>query len=250
MLDENIESSKKDGFEAPSWINKKSRDDLVMRYLPYAASIANKIAQSLPRDTDTDELLCNARLGLLEAAKRFNPNLLVDFKTFSYYRIKGAIFDGLRKTGALPRSMYARMKLERDATEYLQDKVNNGGVVEAQAKTEIEDLYKTVNHLANVCVVSMDAMENFEVEDDQSQKDIEQKTEFQRVKEKMKFAIEALPDKERKLVKMYYFQNKTLGDIGDLLGLSKSWTCRLHARALEILFERITSMNVKSQLEA
>lgn len=229
--------------------NQKVRDSLVMRYLPYAASIANKIAQTLPRDADIDEIMCNARLGLLEAAKRFNPSLLVDFKTFSYYRIKGAIFDGLRKTGLLPRSLYARLKLERTAGEYLQDKAGHSAEPAKQVKSEVTALYNTVKHLASICFISMDSMENFEIEDEHSQKDIERKAEFQRVKEKMKYAVEDLPDKERKLIKMYYFQNKTLGEIGDLLGLSKSWTCRLHARALEMLFEKITAMNVKSELE-
>jgi len=227
---------------------ESSHDALVMRYLPYAASIANKIAQTLPRNADIEEILCNARLGLLEAAKRFDPTLLVDFKTFSYYRIKGAIFDGLRKNGLLPRSIYSRVKLERAANEYLADKRQRGGLTEVE-KSEVNALYNTVSHLASVCVVSIDAMENFEIKDEQSQRDIERKAEFQKIKEKMKCAIEDLPDKERKLVKMYYFQNKTLGEIGDLLGLSKSWTCRLHARALEMLFERITSMNVKAEPE-
>lgn len=230
---------------------RRIRDSLVVRYLPYATSIANKIAQSLPPEADFDEIVCNARLGLLEAAKRFNPSLLIDFKTFSYYRIKGAIFDGLRKNGALPRSIYSRLKLERAADDYLREKNERGASSESKPlKSEVESLYKTVNHLSSICVVSMDAIEHFDIEDEHSQREIEKKAEFQRIKEKMKFAIDDLPHKERKLVKMYYFQSKTLGEIGELLGLSKSWTCRLHARALTILFEKITSMNVKSQPEA
>lgn len=231
-------------------VSRSDRDALILRYLPYAASIANKIAQSLPREVDLDDMMCNARLGLLEAAKRFDPRLLVDFKTFSYYRIKGAIFDGLRKSGLLPRSLYARMKIEREAAQYMQDKSERTPPSDTPMKSEVEELCKTVNHLTKICVVSMETLENFEVEDEHSERDIEQKAEFQKVKEKMKFAVEDLPEKERKLVKMYYFQNKTLGEIGDLLGLSKSWTCRLHARALEMLFEKITLMNIKSDPEA
>ncbi len=229
---------------------RSMRDALVMRYLPYATSIATKIAHTLPHDADLEEILCNARLGLIEAAKRFNPKLLVDFKTFSYYRIKGAIFDGLRKTGALPRSLYAKLKLEREVGEYLKEQEARNGTVDQALKSEVEEMQKTVGHLASVCIVSMDSMDNFEVEDDQSEREIEKKAEFQKIKEKMKCAIEALPEKERKLVKMYYFQGKTLGDIGRLLGLSKSWTCRLHARALEMLFAKITSMNVRSSPES
>lgn len=245
MMGGNRESEKDVSLDS----HQRNLDLLVNRYLPYAASIATKVAQGLPRGADIEEILCNARLGLLEAAKRFNPNLLVDFKTFSYYRIKGAIFDGLRKNGLLPRSIYSRLKMEREANEYKQDQIQRGALPEVEASAQPSSVYNTASHLASICMVSIDAMENFEVEDEQSQRDIERKAEFQKIKEKMKYAIEDLPDKERKLVKMYYFQSKTLGEIGDLLGLSKSWTCRLHARALEMLFEKITSMNVKSEPE-
>ena len=88
-------------------------------------------------------------------------------------------------------------------------------------------------------------MEDFEVEDQSAKRDIEHKAEFQKIKEKMRDAIEALPEKERKLVKMYYFQNRTLQEIGVRLGLSKSWTSRLHARALDLLFKKLNSMDNK-----
>src|SRR4029434_2304489 len=97
-----------------------NRDALIEQYLPYATSIANKVAQTLSNDADMEEIVCNARLGLLEAAKRFDPKFNVDFKTFAYYRIKGAIYDGLRKTGWIPRSLYSKIKFEQAANEYLQ----------------------------------------------------------------------------------------------------------------------------------
>ncbi|EKD42204.1 MAG: RNA polymerase sigma factor, partial [uncultured bacterium] len=107
---------------------------------------------------------------------------------------------------------------------------------------DVDSIYDTVNSLASMYVMSLDSMEDFEVEDQSARKDIEHKAEFQKIKEKMRDAIECLPDKERKLIKMYYFQNKTLQEIGNKLGLSKSWTSRLHARALEILLKKIDSI--------
>ena len=77
--------------------------------------------------------------------------------------------------------------------------------------------------------------------------DIEHKAEFQKIKEFMRQAIEELPEKERKLIKMYYFQNKTLEEAGQKLGLSKSWTSRLHARALGLLFKKISLIQLKNQ---
>ena len=219
----------------------RKRDVLIAEYMPYAASIAGKVCQGLSSVVEFDEVLCSARLGLLEAAKRFNDSLGIDFKTFAYYRIKGAIYDGLRKTGWIPRSLYARIKFEQATNEYLQFMAEKSGAVARSAGDEIGEVYDTVNSLASIYVISVDATEEGMELEDKKNRNVEQSAEFQQVKQYMKEAIESLPEKERKLVKMYYFQNRTLEEAGDELGLSKSWVSRLHARALEILFKKLGS---------
>lgn len=223
------------------------RDGLIGQYLPYATSIANKVAQTLSNDADIEEIICNARLGLLEAAKRFDPKYNVDFKTFAYYRIKGAIYDGLRKTGWIPRSLYSKIKFEQAANEYLQTMSDKSATTKLSADEEMSELYDTVNSLASIYIISIDATEETMEIEDKKANDIEHKAEFQKVKEYMRQAIEELPEKERKLIKMYYFQNKTLEEAGLKLGLSKSWTSRLHARALGLLFKKISLIQMKSQ---
>lgn len=215
------------------------RNVMVEQYLPYASSIASKVMQTLSSSVDYDDVMCYARLGLLEAARKFDTTMNVDFKTFSYYRIKGAIYDGLRKTGWIPRSLYARIKFEQATNEYLQYMAEKTGPTARVAEDELSEIYDTVNSLASIYVISVDATEEGMELEDKKSKDIEQSAEFQQIKQYMKESIESLPDKERKLVKMYYFQNKTLEEAGEQLGLSKSWTSRLHARALEILFKKI-----------
>ncbi|MBI4211445.1 MAG: sigma-70 family RNA polymerase sigma factor, partial [Deltaproteobacteria bacterium] len=96
----------------------------------------------------------------------------------------------------------------------------------------------TVSGLASIYLISIDAHEDFDIEDEKSA-NVEQRTEFMQVRRHMRDAIGALPEKEKQLVIMYYFQNKTLEEIGERMGLSKSWTSRLHARALALLFKRI-----------
>src|SRR3990167_3492761 len=71
----------------------EKRNALVEQYLPYASSIAGKVMQTLSSSVDYDGVTCNARLGLIEAAKKFDPSMNVGFKTFAYYRIKGAVYD-------------------------------------------------------------------------------------------------------------------------------------------------------------
>lgn len=223
----------------------KRMDELINQYMPYAASIASRVCQSLSSAVDYEDVLCNARLGLLEAAKRFDTDQDVDFKTFSYYRIKGAIYDGLRRSGWLPRTLYAKIKFEEAANDLLQQKAVTkraaelaegitSPVVEENAVTE------TVNSLASIYIISLDASEDSDVEDE-SATNVEQRTEFMQVRRHMRDAIGSLPEKEKHLIMMYYFQNRTLEEIGEKLGLSKSWTSRLHARALALLFKRIRS---------
>lgn len=242
-------SKGKNGTKAKSAVNASSqeliqRDSLVEQYLPYASSIANKVAQSLSNDADIEEIVSNARLGLLEAAKRFDPKYNVDFKTFAYYRIRGAIYDGLRKTGWIPRSLYSKIKFEQAANEYLQSQADRGN---KNGDDDVGEVYDTVNSLASIYIISIDSTEEPMELEDKKANDIEQKAEFQKIKEYMRQAIEDLPEKERKLIKMYYFQNKTLEEAGQKLGLSKSWTSRLHARALGLLFKKISLIQLKTQ---
>ncbi len=216
----------------------KKRDQIIEQYMPYAASIANRVAKSLSLSGEYDDILCGARLGLLEAAKRFNDAQNVDFRTFAYYRIKGAIYDGLRKSGWLPRSVYARLKFEEASNEYLQFMSESGRTTSVEPVNTESEMSNTVNTLASIYVISLDANEDIDVEDT-SQEELEKRAEFHQVRTHMREAISSLPPKEKQLIMMYYFQNRTLEEAGEKLGLSKSWVSRLHARALELLFKRI-----------
>lgn len=222
----------------------KKRDLLIEEYMPFATSVANRVSQTLSSSVDYDEIVCNARIGLLEAAKRYDENLDIDFKTFAYYRIKGAIYDGLRRSGWVPRSVYAKIKMEEASNDYLRFKSEHCGDSDAEYEQQLID---TVNSLASIYVISLDADEELDIED-KDQVDLELRAEFRQVREHMRQAIDSLPETEKKLVKMYYFQNKTLEDAGEKLGLSKSWASRLHAKALELLFKRIKVISMGEEI--
>lgn len=217
------------------------RDGFIRQYMPFAASVANRVCQTLSPAIDHDEVLCNARVGLLEAAKRYDEKQEVDFRTFAYYRIKGAIYDGLRRSGWLPRSLYQKIKFEEAANEYLQHKADGARKDDILLSKTDEEIGDMVNTLASIYVVSLDAAfeDGEEFDEAQSNVDLEKMTEFMEVRKYMREAISSLPYKEKQLVMMYYFQNRTLEEIGVRLSLSKSWVCRLHARALELMLKRI-----------
>jgi len=138
--------------------------------------------------------------------------------------------------------LYAKIKFEEAANEFLQNRslTTSSGVVPTGGFEHVEDnaVAETVNSLASIYIISLDASEDIDVEDTDGV-GVEQRTEFMQVRRHMRDAITSLPEKEKQLVMMYYFQNRTLEDVGERLGLSKSWTSRLHARALSLLFKRI-----------
>ncbi|OGQ49454.1 MAG: hypothetical protein A3I09_04235 [Deltaproteobacteria bacterium RIFCSPLOWO2_02_FULL_47_10] len=224
----------------------RKRNILVEQYMPYATSIANRVSKSLSLTSEYDDILCNARVGLLEAAKRFDEAQNVDFRTFSYYRIKGAIYDGLRKSGWLPRSIYSKLKFEEASNEYMQYVSETGHLTtEENPEREISNM---VNTLASIYIISLDANEDIDIEDT-SQEDLQKRAEFQQIRVHMRDAIASLPPKEKQLIMMYYFQNRTLEESGDKLHLSKSWVSRMHARALDILLKRVRVLAAKGAIE-
>ena len=146
-----------------------------------------------------------------------------------------------------------RSSLKMAANDYMQNKAlynrdsETGEKAEDGKKSE-NAVVETVNSLASIYIISLDASEDFEVED-QKAVNVEQRTEFMQVRKHMRNAIGTLPEKEKMLIMMYYFQNRTLEEVGERLGLSKSWTSRLHARALSLLFKRIRNRAINREMQ-
>src|SRR3954463_6679222 len=97
------------------------RQKLVDANVPFVRSIASKIKDQLPREIEFDDLYNYGMAGLLEAAERYDRKHGVGFQTFAYYRVRGAMFDGLRAMGWLPRHEYQRVRFEEKAAAYLSN---------------------------------------------------------------------------------------------------------------------------------
>jgi len=220
-------------------LDQQARDRLIEKHLDYAKSLTAKLHRQLSSDLDFDELYAHGTRGLVEAAQRFDPSRGVAFTTFSYYRIRGAIFDGLRKSGWLNRSEYGRF------TAATNDYMGNHGdrlppPGAAAGGDPVGDLNKTLGDIAAIFVTSLSAVD-LEDPPDTGQKDPSEVAEDQQLAGLVRAAIEQLPAKEQRLVKLYYFEGMTMQDAGAQLGLSKSWTSRLHARAVQLLAQELDS---------
>jgi RNA polymerase sigma factor for flagellar operon FliA len=159
-----------------------------------------------------------------------------NFLTFAHYRIKGAIFDGLRKMGVLRGADQRNAHVGERATAYLgnlSDRESGGSNHRGSCDDDVRDISNAVTGLAMVFATSLDAGDGLQLSDEQMPAD--QRLELEQLKIRIRAALEKLPEKERKLLAGYYFQSKTLEEAGAEIGQSKSWASRLHARAIERL---------------
>jgi RNA polymerase sigma factor FliA len=211
---------------------------LLEKYGPYVRSLASTVRRQFSAQLELDELIAYGQIGLLEAADRFDPKVGANFLTFAHYRIKGAIYDGLRKMGVLKggdaRSAYAGER----ATAYLgnlSDREQGGGNRGGSIDDDVMDISNAVAGLAMVFATSLEGADGLGFTDESLP--VDQRLELEQQRIRVRAAIDKLPEKERRLLQGYYFQGKTLEEAGAEIGQSKSWASRLHARAIERLKE-------------
>lgn len=228
-----------------------SRKELTQQYEPYVRSIAGKIRKTLSKDIEFDDLVSYGMLGLFEAADRFDPKHGANFMTFAYYRIRGAIYDGLRGMGWVSRTEYHRYRFEQKANAYLSNAYDretapvgtSSGNTPAARSTdeEIGELADVVSSLVTIYVTALDAMEGFQIKDDRGPS-VDEALGLIQSREMVQGAVSKLPEQEKKLLQLYYYEEKSLEEVGKVLGLSKSWTSRLHTRAIEKLSRLLKEM--------
>lgn len=214
-----------------------SRRQLAEQYGPFVRSVAGKVKKSVSKDIEFDDLLSYGMLGLMEAADRYDAKYGANFMTFAYYRVRGAIYDGLRSMGWVSRTEYQKHRFEQHANEYLRNVADQEAVGGGPRKTtddEVGELADAVEGLVTIYVTALDAMEGFQIADE-SKPRVDDSIEVQQARRLVAEAIEKLPEQEKTLLTLYYYKELSLEDVGKHLGLSKSWTSRLHTRSIEKL---------------
>jgi RNA polymerase sigma factor for flagellar operon FliA len=203
---------------------------LVETFRSYAYAISAEVLRKYPA-VDRDDIIGAAELGLVEAANNFDPNRGVLFKTFAYYRIRGAIYDGLRKMGWFS-SDTARLRFESGANELLKD-YSDGTSDASSPEATVQELQDLTTSVVNCYFLSLTSL-TVELPETGG-KSAEEDCIAGEMREKLREALAKLPQKNREVLEAYYFRDETLESIAQRLGLSKSWLSRLHAKSLEML---------------
>ncbi|WP_253970092.1 sigma-70 family RNA polymerase sigma factor [Myxococcus dinghuensis] len=216
----------------------EDRTAILSKYGPYVRSLAATVRKQFNAQLELDELVSYGQIGLLEAAERFDPKVGANFLTFAHYRIKGAIFDGLRKMGILRGSDARNAFVGERAAAYLgnlSDRESGSSNRGSSFDDDVSDISDAVQGLAMVFASSLEGADSAGYTDESLPVDV--RLELEQLKTRVRAAIEKLPEKERKLLQGYYFQGRTLEEAGAEIGQSKSWASRLHARAIDRLKE-------------
>jgi RNA polymerase sigma factor for flagellar operon FliA len=212
-------------------------DEFIREYDPFVRSVVRHTRAQLGIEGDPQDLVAYGYQGLLEARERFEPERGVQFKSFAYYRVRGAVLDGVRSMGRLPRRAYARLR----AIEAL-DQV---GEAAASARPSTpppgpEGALRAMDGVlarvaaAYCATVALEEQPEARRSPEASMLEKERRALATR-------AIDALPDTERRLIRGHYLEGRRLDEIAEELGLSKSWGSRLHSRALDRLREALAT---------
>lgn len=188
-----------------------------------------------------DELVALANAGLAEAATRYDPTKGASFNTFAWYRVHGAIIDGIRRSTNLPRRVWAKLVALRAASEYLEHRGERDqgaaqkGVAPASGPDALAAVKEAMSAIRTMYVTSLETLQEKGFDPSGEPPTVADNIDTTRLGAKIREAIEALPEKERALVKKHYWEGKNLLEAGAELGISKSWASRLHAQAVDRL---------------
>jgi RNA polymerase sigma factor for flagellar operon FliA len=217
--------------------------ELIEQGQPLVYSIASRVHRSIPVRVELDDLIAYGELGLAEAARDFDPEQGVKFTSFAYYRIQGAVYDGLSKMTWTSRARYRRLRYEQMANEVLAADAGPGPSpgVERAAKWFGDVTQKLgVVYLASQ-VGDEQGLRDSAIEDVAS-RSIPLMVAQREIIEKLRDLLAVLPHVEQRIIREIYFEGATLQDAASALGISKSWASRLHAKALEQLARALNRM--------
>ncbi len=215
-----------------------TEEEFIEEYRGLVRSIAMKVRARYDLEVDLDDLMADGLTGLVEAKSRFDPDKGVQFNTFAYYRIRGAILDGIRKNSFMPRRAYEQLRAA-EAALGIGESLGEQRAADPQGRKDVakcaEALHATISRLTASFVIASVGQDDAEQE---SPEDSLLKGESAG---RVRAALAELPERERALIEGHYLKGRRFDLVAEELGISKSWASRLHTKALDRLRKILSS---------
>ena len=210
------------------------RNALAEHYLPLVKIVCGRLAVSLPPHLDRDDLLSSGFFGLLDAIDRFDPTRNIKFETYAGVRIRGAMIDYLRSKDWIPVTMRQKIRKYEQAVYQLETQLGRTATDKKLAdalKISVDELQTLVSQCNSATVIPLEEYLKTDVSEAVDTNPANS-TEYFELKETLAKAIERLPEKERTVVSLYYYEELTLKEISLILHLSEARISQLHTKAI------------------
>jgi RNA polymerase sigma factor FliA len=234
--------------------DRHARERLVVAYSPLVKYVSGRMASGLPAHVDEADLISYGLVGLINAIERFDLEREIKFETYAITRIKGAIIDELRSLDWVPRSVRARARDIEKANARLEHRLQRAPTDEEMAVEmgiTVDEFQEALLQISNSTVAALDEL--WTVSDssgdqvslldtltDENAPDPAAMIDQTDLKERVADAIARLPEREKLVIALYYYENLTLREIGEVLGVTESRVSQLHTKAVLRLRSRLT----------
>jgi len=231
------------------------RNYFIKKYAPLVKYVAGKVAVGMPHNVEFDDLVSYGTFGLLDAIEKYDPSKEVKFKTYAMTRIRGAVFDELRTIDWIPRSIRQKAKQIEKIIVELENKLGRTVEDEEIAKEldlSLEEFHMLVSKISGTSLVSLndiwhgnddsDELSFMETIESPSNMNPDVMVEREEIKTIIIESIQKLPEKEKKVIVLYYYEDLTLKEIGEVLEVTESRVSQLHTKAIMRLRGRLAQM--------
>ncbi len=233
------------------------REQLLMEYLPMVRRLATRFLGTLPKSVRLDDLVSAGVMGLLASIDNFDPTLGIKFETYAMTRIRGAMVDSLRELDWVPRSIRQKARKLEQAVDQITRKVGRSPEDAELAEhlgLNVEE-YRELLDEVNVAVLlslddtlkGQDGSESYlsDSTPDHTTNGHDEQLEEQEVRDLLVDGLRDMPEQERLVVALYYYEELTLKEIGEILGLTESRVSQIHSKALLVLRARVRARLLK-----
>ena len=225
-------------------MNKKERDQLILKYVPLVKNVVGRIAARLPAHVvDREDLVHVGIIGLMSALEKYDASRNVQFETYARFRIRGAVLDEMRSRDWVPRSTRSKDNKLEAAFEKLQAILGRSPGEDEIAdflQMTMDEYYQLLDGSRCITVISsedlpgdyLDSLSRDEVLETVDHGNPLELLKSSELREGMKKAIDQLPEKEKLVLALYYYEELTMKEIGKVLSLTESRVCQLHTQAV------------------
>lgn len=221
------------------------RERLILQYAPLVKYVAGRVSVGLPASIEHADLTSYGMFGLIDAIEKFDLEKAVKFETYAIARIKGAIIDELRAVDWIPRSVRAKARDVEKALASLEHDLRRTPTEDelaAELGLTLDELRQTLTQVSLTSLIALDeTMPGDDASDRQALIDTlqdhkavspESSYEDIELKAMLSEAINRMPEREKTVVVLYYFEGLTLAQIGEILGVTESRVCQIHTKSV------------------